>query len=241
MSVSISTCDNRDPYIYKTTDFGKTWTKISDQSAQGAAGLRARVAENPNAQGLLFAGTGNALYYSLDDGGNWTQLQDGLPPAPVSGPWCRSDFHDLVVSTYGRGFYILDDITPLEQMAKKPTTEPVRFFTPRPTYRIPRGENVFLEFELKSAPKSPVAVEITDAQGNKVRELKSSGHPGINRIAWDMHYDGPRMVTLRTIPPEDPHIWEEARFRGMDSRPVTHWGMGRAPTRWQCRASMRRG
>src|SRR6202012_1001253 len=83
---------------------------------------------------------------------------------------------------------------------------------------------------LKSAPKGPVEVEITDAEGKAVRKLTASGHPGINRIAWDMHYEVPRMVTLRTIPPEDPHIWEEARFRGMDSRPVTHWGMERVPT-----------
>jgi hypothetical protein len=139
-------------------------------------------------------------------------------------------FHDLVVSTYGRGFYILDDITPLEQMAAQATKDPVRFFTPRATYRLVRGENVFLNFELKSAPKKPVEVEIVDAKGNLVHKMTAPGHEGMNRTAWNLHYDPPRMITLRTVPEEDPHIWQEGRFVGMDSRPVIHWGMERVPT-----------
>ena len=105
-----------------------------------------------NSKGLLFAGTGNALYYSLDDGGHWTQLKKGLPPSPVTWTVVQKQFHDLVVSTYGRGFYILDDISPLEEMAKQATTEDVRLFAPRSTYRLLHGENVFLTFALKSAP-----------------------------------------------------------------------------------------
>ena len=230
VSVDLHLVDNRDPFILKTTDYGKTWTSISSDLPKGPLAYVRNVSEDPNCKGLLFAGTGNALYYSLDDGGHWTHFNKGLPPSPVTWTVVQKRFHDLVVSTYGRGFYILDDITPLEQMAKQPSSEDVRFFTPRPTYRLPRGENVFLEFSLKSAAKEPVQVEITDAEGKLVRKLSASGHPGINRVEWDMHYDAPHMVALRTIPEEDPHIWQEARFRGMDSRPVTHWGMERVPT-----------
>lgn len=230
MSVDLHLVDNRDPFLFKTTDYGKTWTSISGNLPKGPLAYVRNVSEDPNWKGLLFAGTGNALYYSLDDGGHWTHFSKGLPPSPVTWTVVQKRFHDLVVSTYGRGFYILDDITPLEQMAKQATTEDVRFFEPRATYRIPRGENVFLEYELKAAPKKPVEVEIHDAQGKLVRKLTAHGQAGLNRIAWDMHYDAPRMVTLRTIPPEDPHIWEEARFRGKDERPVTHWGMERVPT-----------
>ena len=104
------------------------------------------VSEDPNCRGLLFAGTGNALYYSLDDGGSWTQFKKGLPPSPVTWTVVQKRFHDLVVSTYGRGFYILDDITPLEQMATQATKDKVRFFTPRATYRLVRGEKCLLEF-----------------------------------------------------------------------------------------------
>ena len=73
------------------------------------------IAENPNRKGMLFAGTGNALYYSMDDGAAWKPLQGGLPHAPVSWIVVQKQYHDLVVSTYGRGFYIMEDITPLEQ------------------------------------------------------------------------------------------------------------------------------
>lgn len=230
VSVDLHLVDNRDPFLFKTTDYGKTWTSISSDLPKGPLAYVRNVSEDPNCKGLLFAGTGNAFYYSLDDGGHWVHFNEGLPPSPVTWTVVQKRFHDLVVSTYGRGFYILDDITPLEQMAKQATTEDVRFFTPRPTYRFPRGENLFLEYELKSAPKGPVEVEITDAQGKLVRKLTGAGHPGMNRLPWDMHYEAPRLVALRTVPPEDPHIWQEGRFLGKDVRPVTHWGMERVPT-----------
>src|SRR5574340_693754 len=106
--------DDRDPYLYKTTDFGRTWTRISDGLPKGPLAYTKAIAENPNRKGMLFAGTGNALYYSKDDGGHWTQLKDGLPAAAVSWIVVQKNYHDLVVSTYGRGFYILEDLTPLE-------------------------------------------------------------------------------------------------------------------------------
>jgi photosystem II stability/assembly factor-like uncharacterized protein len=222
--------DNRDPFIFRTSDYGKTWTNISSDLPKGPLAYVRNVSEDPNCKGLLFAGTGNALYYSLDDGGHWTHFSKGLPPSPVTWTVVQKRFHDLVVSTYGRGFYILDDITPLEQMAKQPTGEDVRFFMPRPTYRIPHSESVFLTYSVKTAPSTPVQVEILDGKGKLVRKLTATGHPGMNRLSWDMHYDAPRLISLHTVPPEDPHIWEEARFRGMDDRPVTHWGMERTPT-----------
>ena len=123
--------DNRDPFIFKTTDFGGTWTMISGGIPKSVLSYVRVVAEDPNQKGLLFAGTGNALYYSLDDGGHWTHFKEGLPPAPVSWAVVQKRFHDLVVSTYGRGFYILDDITPLEQMAREQSQAAVRLFAPR--------------------------------------------------------------------------------------------------------------
>ncbi|MGC2618167.1 MAG: hypothetical protein WA414_03945 [Acidobacteriaceae bacterium] len=230
VSIDLHLVDNRDPFLFKTTDYGETWTSISSDLPKGPLAYVRNVSEDPNCQGLLFTGTGNALYYSLDDGGHWTHLNQGLPPAPVTWTVVQKRFHDLVVSTYGRGLYILDDISPLEQMAKQASTDDIRFFAPRSTYRLPRSENVFLAYSLKSAPSGPVQVEILDGKGKLVRKLTATGHPGINRIAWDMHYDAPRLISLHTVPPEDPHIWEEARFRGMDARLVTHWGMERVPT-----------
>ena len=225
VSVDYHLVDDRDSYIYKTTDFGKTWARINSDIPKGPLAYVRNVSEDPNCEGLLFAGTGNALYYSLDDGGKWTQLKNGLPPSPVTWTVVQKRFHDLVVSTYGRGFYILDDITPLEQMAKEKSEADARLFVPRNAYRLGRYDRAFINYELKDAPKGPVRFEILGADGKVVRSLTSAGHPGINRVVWDMHYDGPHVVELRTVPEQDPHIWEEERFKGKDVRGITHWGM----------------
>ena len=186
------------------------------------------IAEDPNCKGLLFAGTGNGLYYSLDDGGHWTALEEGLPHAPVSWAVVQKRFHDLVVSTYGRGLYILDDISLLEQRAGETSDAPVRVFAPRPAYRITHRGRAFLDFSLKSAPKSPVQTEILDSAGKVIRKLEAPGHQGINRVTWDLRYEPPRLVKLRAEAPDNPHVWEETRFRGAESRPVLHWGIEQA-------------
>ncbi|MGH9781129.1 MAG: WD40/YVTN/BNR-like repeat-containing protein, partial [Candidatus Acidiferrales bacterium] len=117
ISIDFHLMDNRDPYIYKTTNFGQSWTQVSGDLPKSELSYVRVVAEDPNCKGLLFAGTGNDLYYSSDDGAHWKALDEGLPHATVSWAVVQKQFHDLVVSTYGRGLYILDDITPLEQMA----------------------------------------------------------------------------------------------------------------------------
>src|SRR5437016_2864922 len=91
--------DNRDPFIFKTSDFGKTWTKISDMLPKHALGYVRTIAEDPNQKGLLFAGTGNGLFYSLDDGSHWTAVAAGRPRAPATWAVVQKPFHDLVVST----------------------------------------------------------------------------------------------------------------------------------------------
>jgi len=224
ISVDLHLVDNRDPYIYKTTDFGKTWKLITGNLPKSELSYVRVIAEDPNCAGLLFAGTGNALYYSLDDGGHWSPLQEGLPQAPASWAVVQKEFHDLVVSTYGRGLYIFDDITPLEQMAKAHSDAAVIFFEPRPAYRFTRGGEAMLNFSLKSAPKGEVQFEVLDPQGKLVRTLEGKGVPGMNRVKWDLRYDSPRMVALRTVAPDNPHIWNEPRFRDAESRPITHWG-----------------
>jgi photosystem II stability/assembly factor-like uncharacterized protein len=230
IAVDYHLMDNRDPFIYRTTDYGKTWTKISGGLPAGhpLSYVRA-VAEDPNKKGLLFAGTGHGFYYSLDEGGHWTQLQAGLPPAPVTWIVVQKQFRDVVVSTYGRGLYILDDITPLEQMAPAPATDPdAQLFAPRSTFRFSRGGRAFITFSLKAAPKEQVQIEVIGTGGQVVRQLQVPGRAGLNRTGWDLRYNPPRLVALRATPPEDPHIWEEPRFKGAETRPVTHWGMAQA-------------
>jgi photosystem II stability/assembly factor-like uncharacterized protein len=151
--------DNRDPWVYKTNDFRKTWTKISSNLPTGPLAYARVIAENPNKKGNLFVGTGNAFYYTLDDGAHWKQLQTALPAAPVSWIVVQKAAHDIVLSTYGRGLYIMEDITPLEQGMMETATEAtpdVRLVAPRPAYRIVRGQaRAQFGYVLKAAPKPP--------------------------------------------------------------------------------------
>ena len=226
IAVDFHLMDNRDPFIYKTADFGQTWKKLSDGLPAGHPLAYVRtVAESPNRKGLLFAGTGHGFYYSLDDGAHWTELQAGLPHAPVTWIATQKAYHDVVVSTYGRGLYVLDDVSPLEQMAADSSAAPVRLFTPRPTYRYTDGGQALVDFSLAAAPKAPVKIEILDAQNAVVRTLDPAAQAGLNRVRWDLRYEGPHQVALRATPPENAHLFEEPRFRGKQTRPVTHWGL----------------
>ncbi len=236
LAVDFHLMDNRDPFLYKTADYGRTWTRISDGLPHGGPLTYARViAENPNRKGNLFAGTGNAFYYSLDDGAHWKQFQEGLPAAPVSWIVIQKQAHDAVISTYGRGMYILEDITPLEQgvtelSATDAAAPAAKLVAPRAAYRVVRGQaRAVFNFWLKAAPAKPVEMEVLDAKGELVKKLAGiAGKPGLNRTSWDLHYDPPALVALRTTPPENPHIWEEPRYQGQSTRFITHWGLAPA-------------
>ena len=233
IAVDFHLMENRDPWLYKTTDFGKTWKRISGDLPTGHPLAYARViAENPNKKGMLFAGTGNALYYSMNDGAHWIQMKGGLPAAPVSWIVAQKQTHDLVVATYGRGFYIMQDMTPLEQgLTPETATAAVEFLTPKAAYRQARGGRADWTFVLKQAPQSPIEMEVVDEKGALVRQLPNlAGRAGWNRASWDLHYEAPRLVALRTTPPEDPRIWEEPRFKNQETRPITHWGIQQAET-----------
>ncbi|MGE5246202.1 MAG: WD40/YVTN/BNR-like repeat-containing protein [Betaproteobacteria bacterium] len=231
VAVDAHLMDSREPFIFKTTDFGATWTRInSDLPNKSPLSYVKAVAEDPNDKNVLFAGTGNGFYYSLDGGGHWTELSTGLPHAPVSWVVVQKQFHDVVISTYGRGLYILDDITPLEQQGTARTTDAaVRLYVPRPAYRWSHRPAAYITYSVKDAPKGPVHLQIVDAAGKVVRNLPPvPAQAGLNRVTWDLRYDPPTLVALRTTPAVNPYIWEEPRFRGQDTRPVTHWGLNQA-------------
>ncbi len=234
--------DIRDPYLYKTTDYGKTWARITTGIPASQLSYTHVVREDPVRQGLLYAGTENGLYTSLDDGAHWKPFQQNLPHAPVYWLTVQPQFNDLVVGTYGRGFWILDDITPLQHL--KPGTEenaddllPVRH-----AYRLrarskrdmaPAGASVGqnppygvpINFTLKSADEK-FTLQIFDSQGKAVRHLDAKAHAGLNRIWWNLRYEPTVEVALRTIPPGNPHIWSEKRFSGKQTRPIFYYGVG---------------
>jgi photosystem II stability/assembly factor-like uncharacterized protein len=224
IAVDLHLNDNRDPFIYKTTDFGKTWKSVAGNLPKHQLSYVRTVAEDPNAKGLLFAGTGNGLFYTIDDGANWQPLDSGLPHATVSWAVVQKDFHDLVISTYGRGLYILDDISPLEQQAKGKSDAAAVLNEPRSVYRFSKSPQAFLDFSLKSAPKEQAEIEITSTGGKSIRKIRTRAKAGLNRVRWDLHFEPPRLIALRTAAPENSHIWSEPRFRDADSRPITHWG-----------------
>jgi photosystem II stability/assembly factor-like uncharacterized protein len=221
--------DSREPYIFKTTDYGSTWTRVNgDLPNTHPLSYVKAVAENPNKQGMIFAGTGHGFFYSTDDGGHWTELAAGLPHAPVSWVVVQKQFHDVAISTYGRGLYVLDDITPLEQATPATTDAAAHLFAPRSLYRWSQRSRALINYSLKENPRGPVQLQLLDAEGKVVRDLRSTPRAGLNRVAWDLRYEPPHLIAMRTTPPENPHIWEEPRFRGQDTRPVTHWGLDQA-------------
>jgi len=229
VAVDAHLMDSREPYIFKTTDYGATWKRVNgDLPNKHPLSYVKAVAENPNKAGMLFAGTGHGFFYSTDDGGHWTELATGLPHAPVSWVVVQKQFHDVAISTYGRGLYVLDDITPLEQATPATTDAAAHLFTPRPAYRWSQRSRALINYSLKAEPRGPVQLQVLDAEGKLIRDVRSTGHAGLNRAAWDLRYESPRLIAMRTTPPENPHIWEEPRFRGQDTRPVTHWGLDAA-------------
>jgi hypothetical protein len=227
VAVDFHLMDNRDPFIYKTTDYGRTWTKLSDGLPRNhPLAYVLSLAENANRRGMLFAGTGNGFFYSTDDGRTWARIKEGLPAAPVSWIEVQPLYHDVVVSTYGRGLYVLADISRLEQQDQVDPAAPAFLYRPRPAFRMARGGTAEIVYSLKAAPTDAVAVEILDAGGAVIRKLSGAGRAGVNRLTWDLRHDAPAQVELRTVPPDNPHIWEEARFKGRDTRPIIHWGIG---------------
>lgn len=242
ISVDYHQVDNRKPYIYKTSDYGQHWEKITEGIPSSPLSYVHIVRADPFKPGLLYAGTENALYVSIDDGEHWLPFQNNLPPAPVTWITVQPDRHDLAISTKGRGLYILDDLTPLEQLDQDILSSDAHLFKPRSAYRfraihqfrgfaddLSRGENppygAPINYYLKSSTDAPVKIEILDQSGKLVRQLRGSGEKGINRTWWDLRYPDTKTVELRTTPESHPHVWEEKRFRGEDTREIYHWGI----------------
>jgi hypothetical protein len=201
----------RDPFVYKTTDYGKTWTLITAGIPHNMLSYAHCVREDPVRKGLLYLGTEGGLYVSFDDGKNWQPLQSGLPHAPVYWLTVQERFHDLVVATYGRGFWILDDITALEQFTPEVGAGKAHLFAPRDAYRFKEvaqpaaveydpttGKNppygASINFYLKSnlGEKDTAKLTITDAAGKKVREIEcraaKPGAPAAKKSSEEEEY-----------------------------------------------------
>ncbi len=232
--------NDRQPYVYKTTDYGRTWTSIASNLPRDVFGYTHCVREDPVRKGMLYLGTENAIYVSFDDGARWVPLQTNLPRAPVYWMTVQPRFNDLVVATYGRGFWILDDITPLRQLTDETLAREAYLFSPRQAYRFQKvmaeeavpndlsagwnpPQGVPIDYYLRAGQSHDVVLTVTDAAGRLVRTLRGPARAGINRVWWDLRHEAPRQARLRTRPPGNPHVWDEKRFeayRLKDWRPL---------------------
>jgi len=176
--------DDLRPYIYKTSGYGKEWTKLTTGIPDTAYVHVVR--EDPRRKGLLYAGTETGIFISYDDGAKWQSLQMNLPQSPIDDLTIHDD--DLIVATHGRAFWILDDIGPLRQLDEKADGEDAHFFKPRVTYRthifsfpatraMAAGMNppsgAIFDYSLREAPKDAIKLEILDAQGKVIRKYSS--------------------------------------------------------------------
>jgi hypothetical protein len=169
-----------EPYIYKTDDYGATWTRLTDGKNGIPIDTPTRVVrEDPNREGLLWAGTEFGLYVSFNNGGHWQPFQLNLPQVPVTD--IKVFRHDLVVSTQGRALWILDNISSVEQLTPQSTTTGVHLFKPRDGYRTRVSPNLLgpmIEYYLPSVPAGPVTLDILDAKGAVVNSYNSETPAG---------------------------------------------------------------
>ncbi len=183
------------PYIYRTDDYGKTWTRLTSGANGIAADEPTRVVrEDPDRAGLLYAGTEFGMYISFDDGARWQPFQLNLPATPVTD--MRVSHQDLVLSTQGRSFWILDNLTPLHQWNEKTADAPAFLFAPRAAIRTAarggggRGAGLqyppagaAIDYYLAAAPAGDIAMEILDSSGKVVRKFSSATAPTEERPA----------------------------------------------------------
>jgi photosystem II stability/assembly factor-like uncharacterized protein len=215
--------NNRDPWVYQTTDYGKSWKLITDGIPHTMLSYAHCVREDPKRKGLLYLGTEGGLFVSYDDGEHWQPLQNNLPHAPVYWIVVQERFNDLVISTYGRGFWILDDLTPIQQWNSAVQDSAAHLFPPHSAYRLRNmnipfsssddptvGQNppggASISYFLKAAPKAEPSIKITDAQGQAVTTVRGTRTAGMNRVWWNLRTDQSKEVRLRTSPAYAPEV-----------------------------------
>ena len=235
MTVDFHQMNIRDPFVYKTTDYGKSWKSISSTIPKSVFSYCHWIHEDPVRKGLLYLGTENSIYVSFNDGKKWLPLQNNLPHAPVHDIVVQEHFNDLVVATYGRGFWIMDDITPLQQLNDKVLRSEVYLFKPRIAYRMhsikggpPVRSTASINYYLKNAQDDEIKITILDEDNNIVRVLRGKGNKGINSLTWDLRQEPIMQARLRTKPQGNPRVVEEKRFRTTWERegwyPLLSWG-----------------
>jgi photosystem II stability/assembly factor-like uncharacterized protein len=196
-------------HVLKTTDYGRTWTELGGGVPKSVFGYARVVREDPRRKGMLYLGTENALYVSVDDGASWLPLQNNLPHTPIAWVTVQEDFDDLVVACWGRGFWILDDISAIRQLTPSMLSEHAHLFAPRAAYefalRPPTTTESFgsefdppsnsgrnppygapITYYLSTTPSDSVRLTVLDDKGATMRTLTGPRSVGLNRVWWDL-------------------------------------------------------
>jgi photosystem II stability/assembly factor-like uncharacterized protein len=199
--------DDYAPYAYMTTDYGKTWRKITGDLPVSAAWTHV-VREDPKNRNLFYIGTEMGVWASWDKGAHWVSIRGDVPPTPVRDIQVHPRDNDLLLATHGRGLYIMDDISALQNVNVAEAAD-ATLFDIRPSTRWVMwsrdgnlgqkkwtGENpparALITYFLKSQPPGEVNITITDKDGRTVRRMRrAADDAGLNRVAWDLRADAP--------------------------------------------------
>jgi photosystem II stability/assembly factor-like uncharacterized protein len=223
LAVDLHQMASFDPFIYRTEDCGGSWARIDGGIPRTVHSFVHAVREDPVREGMLWVGTDNGVHVSLDDGGSWFRLRNNLPPSPVYWLTVQERFNDLVVGTYGRGFYILDDITPIRLMDRDALASPARLLPVREAWRFNQLQGIKTESSFvtgRNPPygatfnvwvgeemvEQPMTVVITGPDGEEVRKLNRRAIVGVNRVQWDLRHERTEQPRLRTTPPDMPWV-----------------------------------
>ncbi len=222
-SVSRFRIDDLRPYLYRTHDGGRTWQAIAQGLPENAPVDTVR--EDPVRKGLLFAGTETSVWVSFDDGDHWQSLQLNLPHTAMRDLWIHD--HDLIVATHGRSFWVLDDLTPLEQLTDSVVRSEAFLFKPEPATRVrrdtntdtpippdePAGENppdgAILDYLLPQAASDPVTLEILDSRSRPVRRYSSADQPSATPAELERQIIPLYWIRMPKVLPASPgmHRW----------------------------------
>ncbi len=192
------------PYVFVTEDFGRTWKPLAGGLPEGGPVKALR--EDPVNPNLLFVGTEFGIFMTLERGAHWMPMKEGLPTVAVDDIQIHPREHDLIIGTHGRSIYVMDDISPLEQLTAEKLESDAVLFDPRPATqfyynaigglwgaKVFKAKNppfgAFIHYYLKSYSTEEVKIAIEDARGRKLREIEGSSNPGINRAVWDLEPD----------------------------------------------------
>ena len=244
--------DDFKPYVFRTTDYGRTWSNLSATIPQHEPVYV--IKEDLRNRNLLFVGTEFSLYASVDAGRSWHRLMNGFPTVAVHDLEIHPRDNDLVAGTHGRSVWILDDITPLQQLSDAVLASDVHMFENRVATRwrgisrgATRGHFLFMgrnpltieqrppannaselqnsaaiSFWLKSTPTGPVQIEITNADRTQIFTASVSATLGINRFYWPLHFDPPRTVAATDRPAGGGQFGRQRRAQGPEAEAGTY-------------------